>query len=89
MTKKKPGKKQEDFFDVMPFGNDDYSDDMMVDVMGSMLEATNNQMTMALELTKLIVANSQVKDMEEYVFSIFKKAVKVVGENYPLKNIME
>jgi len=89
MTKKKPGKKQEDFFDVIPLDDNDYSDDMMVDVMGNMLEATNNQMAMALELTKLITANSQVKDMEEYVFSIFKKAVKVVGENYPLKNIME
>jgi hypothetical protein len=57
--------------------------------MSGMLEASNNQMMMAIELTKLIVANNPVKNMEEHVFSVFKNATKVIGENFALKKIME
>lgn len=89
MAKKNQVKKQEEYFDVMPFDDEDYSNDMMVGVMGGMIEASNNQMMMAIELTKLIVGTSMVKNMEEHVFSVFKNAVKVVGENFALKNLME
>ena len=62
---------------------------MMAGVMSGMLEASNNQMHMALELTKLIVSGSTVKNMEEHVFSVFKKSLQVVGENFALKKMIE
>lgn len=79
--------------DVFDFNERSYADscdqETMVGVMSGMLEASNNQMMMALELTKLIVANNPVKNMEDHVFSVFKKATKVIGENFALQNIME
>lgn len=92
MAKKNSVKKQElpDVFDFSDMSYDDaYDQETMVGVMSGMLEASNNQMMMAIELTKLIVANNPVKDMEEHVFSVFKNATKVIGENFALKNIME
>ena len=71
-------------FDEMSF-----EDDAMTDIMNNMLETSNNQMMMALELTKLIVANNPVKNMEDHVFSVYKKATQVVAENFPLKQLLE
>lgn len=86
MAKKNMSKtREEEIFDYGDMPDDSY----MAGVMSGMLEASNNQMLMALELTKLIVANNPVKNMEEHVFSVFKKATRVVGENVALKNIME
>ena len=93
MAKKNSLKKQAELDDVFDFNvishENSYDEDTMLGVMGGMLEASNNQMMMAIELTKLIVANNPVKNMEDHVFSIFKKATKVIGENFALKNIME
>jgi len=80
----------DDIFDFSDMAYDDaYDQETMMGVMSGMLEASNNQMMMAIELTKLIVANNPVKNMEDHVFSVFKKATKVIGENFALKNIME
>jgi hypothetical protein len=82
--------RDEDVFDFNEMSYDDSSDQAaMVGVMSGILEASNNQMMMAIELTKLIVANNPVKNMEDHVFSVFKKATKVIGENFALQNIME
>ena len=89
MAKKNQLKKHEEYFDVTPFDDEEYSNDMMTGIMSGMLDASNNQMMMAIELTKLIVGNSTIENREEHVFSVFKKAVKVVGENFALKNLME
>lgn len=91
MAKKNTVKiRDEDVFDFDEMSYEDsYDQEAMVDVMSGMLEASNNQMMMAIELTKLIVANSPAKNMEEHVFSVFKKATKVIGKNFALKNIME
>ena len=91
MAKKNTVKvRDEDIFDFNEMSYEDsYDQDAMVGVMSGMLEASNNQMMMAIELTKLIVANNPVKNMEEHVFSVFKKATKVIGESFALKNIME
>lgn len=92
MAKKNPVKNQDElpdvFFSTTSY-DDSYDQETMVGVMSGMLEASNNQMMMAIELTKLIVANNPVKNMEEHVFSVFKRATKVVGENFALKNLME
>ena len=91
MAKKNTVKvRDEDIFDFNDMSYDDsYDQDTMMGVMSGMLEASNNQMMMAIELTKLIVANNPVKNMEEHVFSVFKNATKVIGENFALKKIME
>lgn len=91
MAKKNPVKvRDEDVFDFNEMSYVDSCDqETMVDVMSGMLEASNNQMMMAIELTKLIVANTPVKNMEDHVFSVFKKATKVIGENFALQKIME
>jgi len=81
--------REEEIFDFSDMSDDAYDEGTMVGVMSGMLEASNNQMMMAIELTKLIVANNPVKNMEDHVFSVFKKATKVIGENFALKNIME
>lgn len=94
MSKKNKVEVQEeevfDFSEMFHEHDDDcYDDDDMAGIMRDMLEASNNQMMMAIELTKLIVANNPVKNMEEHVFSVFKNATKVIGENFALKSIME
>lgn len=91
MAKKKGIKTvEEEYFDIHEMNYDDgYVQDTMVEVMSGMLEASNTQMMMAIELTKLIVAHAPVKNMEEHVFSVFKRATQVIGENFALKNIME
>ena len=94
MVKKNSIKKRDEELSAYDFSHDSYDDEAydhgtMVGVMSGMLEASNNQMMMAIELTKLIVAHNPVKNMEDHVFSVFKKATKVIGENYALKNIME
>lgn len=94
MAKKNSLKKRNEELSVYDFSHDSYEDEAydhgtMVDVMSGMLEASNNQMMMAIELTKLIVGHNPVKNMEEHVFSVFKKATQVIGENFALKNIME
>ena len=88
MTKKQV-ENQEDEMDFMSlFEEEGYSEDMMVDVMRDTIAACNNQMQIAVELTKLIIEGSITENREEQVFSVFKKAVSVVSESFPLKNIM-
>ena len=89
MTKKNQIEPQEDETDFMSlFEEEGYSDDMMVDVMRDTISACNTQMQIAVELTKLIVDGSVTENREEQVFSVFKKAISVVGESSPLKNIL-
>ncbi|MDR3503875.1 MAG: hypothetical protein P4L79_14955 [Legionella sp.] len=89
MAKKNKIENQEEEMDFMSlFEEEDYNNDMMVDVMRDTISACNNQMQIAAELTKLIVDGSITENREEQVFSVFKKAVSVVSESFPLKNIM-
>jgi len=70
--------------------DDHYDDEAMAGVMSGLIEASNQQMKMAIELTKLIVENNSTKGVsEEQVFSIFKKASKMVGENNTLKTMLK
>lgn len=94
MSKKKSLKMQDEHPDVFDFSEMSYDDsscehESMGEIMSGLIEASNNQMMMAIELTKLIVANNPVDDMEQHVFSVFKNASKIIGENFALKNIME
>jgi hypothetical protein len=71
------------------FNEMSFEDDSMSEIMNNMLETSNNQMLIALELTKLIATNNPVKNMEDHVFSVYKKATKLVAENFPLKKLLE
>lgn len=92
MAKKKPVEKLEELPEVFDFSDmaydDDYDQDDMMSVMHGMLEASNHQMMIALELTKLIVTDKTVDNREEHVLSVFKNAIDVVSDNAALKKII-
>ena len=86
----KKHKEFEDAFDFSEVLDPSYDDELMAGVMNGMIEASNNQMMLAIELTKLAVEKSTAKDMnEDNVFSIFKKASGVIAESFPLKALWE
>lgn len=59
------------------------------DIMNSLLEAGKHQMTISLELTRLVVESTSKEMSEEKVFSTFKQAAKVVSESFPLKELTQ
>lgn len=64
-------------------------DEAMAGFIHGIIEASNNQMTLAVELTKLIV-NKSTKDMkEDEVFLILKKASDAVANSTPMKTLWE
>lgn len=76
--------------DCCDFGSDfsDHDHDSMD--MAALIEAHNYQSSLAFELTKLIVANASTENKtEEAILNSFVRALKVVGENSPLKDIWE
>ncbi len=86
----KKHKEFEDGFDFSEVLDPSYDDELMAGVMNGMIEASNNQMMLAIELTKLAVEKRTAKDMnEDNVFSIFKKASGVIAESFPLKALWE
>jgi len=84
----KKHKEFDDAFDFSEMVEPSYDDEVMAGVMTGIIEASNNQMMLAIELTKLAVEKSAGKDMnEDAVFSIFKKASGVIAESFPLKEL--
>lgn len=84
----------EEFEEVFDFSdmdiNDSYEDTNMSEIMHLLMESNNQQMKVAVELTKIIVENNLLKNANENdVFSLFKKASKVVNESYNLDNLMD
>jgi ABC-type Zn2+ transport system substrate-binding protein/surface adhesin len=85
---------EEDFdFSEMMCDHDhdhDHDDNGMGDIMHGILEASNNQMLLAIELTKLAVEKSTPKSLnEDDIFAIFKKASAVIAEASPLNGLLE
>lgn len=93
MAKNKKLKEHEEVFEeVFDFDDMDesYDDTDLTGVMNSLLDAANQQLKVAFDLTKLIIENDTSKNVtEEQVFSVFKKASKVVGECELMKNMLE
>ncbi len=74
-----------DFFDDLESGNED-----VAAMMSSLMESSNQQLMAAIELTKLAVAKSSTESInEEAVFATYKRATKVIAENFPLKDLLE
>lgn len=90
MAKNKVVKEYDELLDL------DFSDDMghndeaIAGMMNGMIAASQHQQVMAIELTKLVVGKNSADSMsEENIFSVFKRASKMVAENFPLKEIWE
>ena len=85
-------KKYDELMDDIDYMDMDepYGEEAMAGLMTGLIEASNQQMNMALELTKLIVASNPTKgSSEEQIFATFKKASKVIGENNTIKTMMK
>ena len=79
----------DDDFDFSEF-MDSSDNEMMAGVMSGLIEASNNQMTLAIELTKLAIEKHPIQSMnEDEIFSIFRKASGVINDNFPLKKLLE
>lgn len=90
MAKNKSLKKPDELFDIdlireLSSPNDEALAGMMV----GLIDASNHQQKMAIELTKLVVEKSTENMDEEKIFLTFKQASKVVIENFPLKELWE
>lgn len=79
----------EDDFDFNEMVHSSHDDEVMAGIMSGMIEASNNQMLLALELTKLALDKTTKEMNEDDVFSTFKKASGVIAERFPLHTILE
>jgi len=83
-------RKHQEAEDDFDFSEESPGDEMVAGMMSGLIEASNHQTMMAIELTKLIVAKSSEQSMsEDNIFSAFKRASKVISENVPLKELWE
>lgn len=95
MSKRKITKNDDKILDkieLSDYFNDpmyDDQDDFMADMIKSLLDVSNEQMRIALELTKLsLQANAGSNSSQEKVFETFLKASSVVAENLPFKKLI-
>lgn len=90
MAKNKTLKKYDELMDI-DFTEDFSSpnDEAIAGMMAGLIEASNHQQKIAIELTKLVVDKSPEAINEEKIFSAFKRASKVVNESVPLKELWE
>lgn len=87
-------KAEEDDFELSDFMtshfHEDDHDELMGDVMSGLIEASSDQMILAMELTKLAVEKSTTKDFnEDKILAIFKKSAGVIAESYPLHGMLD
>ena len=76
----KPKRDFQDFFQSPD------NDEAIAGFMHGVLEASNNQMNLAVELTKLVVNKNPNNMKEEDIFSTFKKASDVKSQIFVLDN---
>lgn len=79
----------EDDFDFTEMEHTSHDDEVMAGIMSGMIEASNNQMLLALELTKLALDKTTKEMNEDDVFITFKKASGVIAERFPLHALWE
>lgn len=81
-----------EFSETFDFDEDSMylDEDQGIEAMMSMIKASNTQMKIAVELTKLVLTHSADKAMtEEQIYAIFNNASKVIAENPALKSMMQ
>lgn len=79
----------EDEFDIQDIFQPHENDEAIADFMHGVIEASNNQMTLAVELTKLVVNKNTNNMNAEEVFSVFKKASDLIANSTPMKGLLE
>ena len=90
MAKNNLLKKHKELEDDFDCSEELSADEAMIDMMSSLIDASNNQTMMAIELTKLVVAKSPDQNMtEDKIFAAFKQASKIMSESFPLKPLWE
>lgn len=78
----------EDFEDNLDYL--DESHEGLASLMEDLMETTNHQMMMAIELTKVALSkNSDLNMSVDKVFDIYKKALQVITDASPIKKILE
>jgi len=90
MARNKSIKQYDDLMEI-DFSNDMNSpgDEVIAGMMNGLVEASNHQQKLALELTKLIVEKSTEQMTEEEIFLAFKRSQKAIADNFPLKELWE
>lgn len=78
----------EDDFDFQDIFQSGENDEAIAGFMHGIIEASNNQMTLAVELTKLVVNKSTNNMNEDEIFVVFKKASDVIANSTPMKGLM-
>jgi hypothetical protein len=94
MSKKTAVKPYKDeVIDDFDFSDDEmepYCEEDMTEMMTNMIQASQHQQLMAIELTKLAVEKNPADRMsEENIFAIFKQASKVLSESFPMQELWE
>jgi len=76
--------------DFMNYIQETPEDETMLGMMTGLVEASRYQQQHSLELTKLIVGKSGEASLsEEEIYSIFKRASRVILESTPLNKVLE
>ena len=91
MAKNKMIQKHEEESDLGIFDNmESHDEEAMAGMLAGMVEASHNQQTTAIELTKLVLAsNGSEKLSTKEVFAIFMQASQVANESTALKALWE
>ena len=91
MAKNKMIQKHEEESDLDIFDNmESHDEEAMAGMLAGMVEASHNQQTTAIELTKLVLAsNGSEKLSTKEVFAIFMQASQVANESTALKALWE
>jgi hypothetical protein len=65
------------------------NDEFIAGMMDGMIQASNHQQVVAIELTRLVLQKSAENVDEKYIFSVFERATKLVVDNIPLKELWD
>ncbi|MDQ5920112.1 MAG: hypothetical protein QG673_168 [Pseudomonadota bacterium] len=71
------------------FEEDAHIGDGIAGIMNGLIETSNHQATIAMELTKLVVAKNPQAMTEDKIFSAYERAFRTVSDNSPLKSLLE
>ncbi len=77
-------------FDFSDFLVDSPDEEAMAGMMGGLLEASQQQLQIAMELTRLVVEKNAAESLKEKdIFAVFKRAAKVVADSSPMKELWD
>ena len=66
-----------------------YEENSMGDLVNALITASNHQLSTAMDLTKLIVAQQSSQSMtENQIIELFQKVTEVVVAGYPFKKMV-